>query len=338
VNNALSWHMTWPWLLVTIVPWAWVLLTGPSWIGFLRSRAMGQAIREDGPQAHQRKAGTPTGGGILILSGLAMGLGAAWLAGLQSWFTTEMTLVLAITLTLGLAGFWDDWIKVNQKKNKGLHGFAKLAIQGGLGLLLGLYVMLVQDRTTVPLLLWGQIDLGYGYPLFAAFVVAGASNAVNLTDGLDGLAGGTSVCTLLCLFVVFTSLLHPEQAWIYPDFGLICLALATATLGFLWFNRHPAKLFMGDTGSLALGGAMGAMAILSQSELWLGLCGVIFVAEAVSVILQVISFKSTGKRLFRMSPLHHHFELGGMPETRVVRNFIWVQLVLCLLVAWFYRV
>ena len=325
-----------PWSFVPLVSFAWVMLVGPKWIAFLQSRSMGQAIREDGPQAHQSKAGTPTGGGLLILSGLFIGLGVAWLFGLQLWATTDVYWVLAITLVLGFAGFWDDWIKVNKNKNKGLGGYTKLAIQGGLGLALGLYVMLVQERTSVPLLLWGSLDLGLFYPLFAAFVVTGASNAVNLTDGLDGLAGSTSACTFLCLMLLFLSELHPERAWVFPDLGLVCLILAASIAGFLWFNRYPARLFMGDTGSLALGGAMGAMAVLSQNSLWLAICGGMFVAEAMSVILQVISFKTTGKRIFKMSPLHHHFELCGMHETTVVIWFFLAQLALCAVTVWFY--
>lgn len=318
-------------LTAAIAPLTASLALGGPYIRFLQRRMMGQYIREDGPQSHQSKAGTPTAGGVLILlSVLAAVVGLALLRG-GAFLHPPVGTVLLVMLVFGALGFSDDWLKITKKKNKGISGYTKLAVQGLAGVLAGWISMQRGNPAgTVHLFHWVSVDLGLLYPLFAAFVITASSNAVNLTDGLDGLASGTAILT----FMTFSLMLfHGQQT----DLALLAQALAAASLGFLMFNRHPARVFMGDTGSLALGGAMGAMAVAGRLEFWLIFLAVIYILETLSVILQVASFKTTGKRIFRMSPLHHHFELGGWSETRVVYSFITVQFVGCLLAVFLYH-
>jgi len=318
--------------LVGIMPYLLVIAVGPLFIGFLQKRYLGQYIREDGPQHHHVKAGTPTGGGVLILGSLMVSLVAA-MGILGDWLVTPtLWWVLGITLVLGGLGFVDDYLKITKKQNKGVTGYTKLAIQLGLGGALGYWLMTVYGLSKVAFFteLTGiEWDLGLFFPVFTAIVVAGSSNAVNLTDGLDGLAGSTMAITLLTFFAIFAGALTLNPQYTVPELAVFSLVLLGATLGFLAFNWHPAKLFMGDTGSLALGGAIGAMAIFGRLEFYLGLMGVVFVLEALSVMLQVASFKTTGKRIFKMSPLHHHFELSGWNEVGIVQLFSVVQLLAC---------
>jgi phospho-N-acetylmuramoyl-pentapeptide-transferase len=319
------------------VPLLFVLAAAPFYIRFLRKRYMGQYIREDGPQSHKGKAGTPTAGGVLILAGLGIGLLAAYAIYRQYYFTEEAWLVIGVILVMGLLGFCDDYLKISKKKNKGVSGYTKLMVQAACGLAVGGYMMGAYHVSHVAVFNWFQIELGWIYPLFAVLVVTGTSNAVNLTDGLDGLAAGTTIISFLALSILFSGSMYVDVAAVYPDLAMICLALMGSILGFFFFNMHPAKLFMGDTGSLALGAALGAMAVLAQVEFWLILIGGVFVLETLSVILQVISFKTTGRRIFRMSPLHHHFELGGWSETKVVSSFIILQVLLCAVAVFLYN-
>lgn len=321
-------------LMVGLVPYLLIVLAGPFFISFLQKRYLGQYIREDGPQHHHIKAGTPTGGGVLILLCAVLGLVAAYYI-LGNWILTPyLVWAVVITLVLGALGFIDDYLKISKKQNKGVSGYTKLAVQLSLGAALGLWLMQTYNISTISVFAevtgW-HWNLGWFFPLFTAFVIAGSSNAVNLTDGLDGLAGSTVLVTLFCLFTVFAGALTLNPQYTVAELAVFALVTAGAVFGFLNFNWNPAKLFMGDTGSLALGGALGAMAILGRCEFYLGLMGIIFVAEALSVILQVASFKTTGKRIFKMSPLHHHFELCGWSETAIVKVFAAVQLLACVI-------
>lgn len=315
--------------LAAIVPLGVTIAAGRWYIDFLRRRMMGQYIREDGPQSHQGKKGTPTAGGVLILGSFLLAVLALTLLIGPGFLSLPVLLVLGVTIAFGLLGFADDWLKITKKHNKGVSGYTKLVVQLAAGLIVGCVMM--QLRPAGPLDVFGwQANVGWLYPLFATFVIMGASNAVNLTDGLDGLAGSTSLIAFMATALLLAAIGQ-------GDLALLCHAMAGACLGFLVFNHHPARIFMGDTGSLALGGALGTLAIVSGLDFWLGLLGAIFVVEALSVIFQVISFKTTGRRIFRMSPLHHHFELGGWHETRVVFAFVTFEMLCCLLALLLYN-
>lgn len=239
-------------------------------------------------------------------------------------FTMEAILLL-ITLTgFSLLGFYDDYQKVTKKHNKGITGWTKLAVQGGLSLVLLVYLTYFMQDMQLSLFGIMSVNMSYFLIPFGILVIMGSSNAINLTDGLDGLASGTSAVAFLTLsfFLYKTG---------YFALALIAASIGGACLGFIFYNRHPAKIFMGDSGSLMLGGAFGALGVLGRLEMWLIPIGFIFVIEALSVIIQVISFKTTGKRVFKMSPLHHHYELSGFSETAVVRIFTITQAVCCLM-------
>ena len=282
-----------------------VLLAGPRMIPELHKLKFGQSIREEGPKSHQAKSGTPTMGGIMIILSIAI---TSMVLGKLS-----LELVLALIIMLGhfVLGFVDDYIKVVKKHNLGLKAKQKLLGQIIIAVLVAYFAGLPTD-------LWvpfaGNIDLGYSFYVLILLVLVGTSNAVNLTDGLDGLASGTVIFAALTYMAICLALGK-------MDLAIFCGAMAGACLGFLKFNAHPAKIFMGDTGSLALGGAIAAAGILTHTEILLVVVGLVFVCEAMSVIIQVISFKTTGKRVFLMSPIHHHFELKGWAETKVVKSF-----------------
>ena len=282
-----------------------VLLAGPRMIPELHKLKFGQSIREEGPKSHQAKSGTPTMGGIMIILSIAI---TSMVLGKLS-----LELVLALIIMLGhfVLVFVDDYIKVGKKHNLGLKAKQKLLGQIIIAVLVAYFAGLPTD-------LWvpfaGNIDLGYGFYVLILLVLVGTSNAVNLTDGLDGLASGTVIFAALTYMAICLALGK-------MDLAIFCGAMAGACLGFLKFNAHPAKIFMGDTGSLALGGAIAAAGILTHTEILLVVVGLVFVCEAMSVIIQVISFKTTGKRVFLMSPIHHHFELKGWAETKVVKSF-----------------
>ncbi|MFA8437589.1 phospho-N-acetylmuramoyl-pentapeptide-transferase [Pueribacillus sp. YX66] len=291
------------------------VILSPFVIPFLKRLKFGQSIRDEGPKWHQKKSGTPTMGGVVILlSGLAAASIAVYYR--LEW-SSEIVLLLVVTLGFGLIGFIDDFIKVVLKRNLGLTSKQKLI--GQLIVSLIFYFGLLRTGHSTNIVVPGTdlaIDLGLLYPFLIIFMLVGTSNAVNLTDGLDGLLAGTAAVA----FGTFAVLTWNESQF---EVAIFSAAIVGAVLGFLVFNAHPAKVFMGDTGSLALGGALASVAILAKMELLLMIIGGIFVIETLSVIIQVISFKLTGKRVFKMTPIHHHYELSGWSEWRVVVTF-WI--------------
>lgn len=292
-------------------------LLGPLLIPQLKRLKFGQNVRSDGPSRHLQKAGTPTMGGLMFLAGTA----AAVL--MLSRGLADGLIVLIVIVGFGLIGFIDDYLNVVLKRSLGLRAREKLLWQILLAAGLAYWVVYGMGRGTEIVLPYSgyfttggiQLDLGWWpFMVFTVIVVVGAANAVNLTDGLDGLAAGVSMIAALALMIISLFVLKEGVA-------VSMAALSGGCLGFVFFNRHPAKVFMGDTGSLAIGGGLGAAAVITRSELFFLIIGGIFVLETLSVIIQVISFQTTGRRLFRMSPLHHHFELGGWSENRVVLTF-----------------
>jgi len=314
------------------------LVLGPWVIRKLHQLQIGETIRVDGPERHRVKAGTPTMGGFLILGAL---FGSCLLWGNLS--NRYVWVAMVVTALLGLIGFYDDWLKL--RKRRPLKIREKFLAQSAVGLGLGAYLYRfpadgVTTQLVVPFAKEWVPDLGAWYVLFAALIVVGASNAVNLTDGLDGLAMGPVIVAAIALGIFSYVAGHArlsEYLFILKvkgagELAVFCGALMGASVGFLWFNSHPAEVFMGDVGSLALGGAIGTLAVLSKAELLLPFIGGLFVIEAVSVILQVASFRLTGRRIFRMAPLHHHFELAGWPESKIVIRF-WILALLMALMA-----
>jgi len=313
------------------------LIFGPRFIRTLRRLSVGQNIREVGPESHQVKAGTPTMGGLLIL--LALVVSTLLWANLANPF---VWIAVVVTSLFGLIGFADDFIKVRRGRNLGLTARHKLFLQVVVGAAAALVLRSLplgfESTLSFPFLKGLAPDLGWLYVPFVALVLVGASNAVNLTDGLDGLAIGSTLIAA-ATYAVFTYVAGHKGVATYlqvsavPGVGevsVFCGALVGASLGFLWFNGHPAQVFMGDVGSLALGGAIGMVAVLCKQELVLVLVGGLFVLEALSVILQVGSYKLTGKRIFRMAPLHHHFELLGWAEPKIIVRFWIVALLFAL--------
>jgi phospho-N-acetylmuramoyl-pentapeptide-transferase len=291
------------------------VIFSPIFIPLLRRLKFGQSIRDEGPKSHQKKQGTPTMGGIVIL--FATIITAVVIANTHQFMSTEMNLLLFVTIGYGLLGFLDDFIKVVLKRNLGLTSKQKLS--GQLIIAIIFYFVLSNHEfstvVSVPATNF-EVDLGFFYILLIIFMLVGASNAVNLTDGLDGLLAGTSAIA----FGAFAVLAWSQGM---NDVAIFAVSVVGAVLGFLVFNAHPAKVFMGDTGSLALGGAIAAIAILTKMEILLVIIGGVFVIETLSVIIQVASFKLRGKRVFKMSPLHHHYELVGWSEWRIVVTF-WI--------------
>ena len=314
------------------------LLLGPSLIRWLKSLQVGQAIRDDGPAAHAVKAGTPTMGGVLILFSCV--LTTLLLADLREW---TVWLALLVTLAHGCIGFLDDFAKVKKRNSKGLPGRVRLGTELLIGAAASACILLWSEHhghLTMPFLKDVRPDLGWWYVPFGAFVVAGTANAVNLTDGLDGLAIGP-VMIAGSTFAVFAYTAGNARFAEYlqipyvagaGELAVFCGALAAAALGFLWFNAYPAQMFMGDVGSLSLGAALGIVALITRQELVLGLVGGVFVIEALSVIGQVASYKLRRKRIFRMAPIHHHFELLGWPEPQIIVRF-WIISIVCALLA-----
>lgn len=316
------------------------LVLGPMCIRLLKKMQVKETIRTDGPQTHHKKAGTPTMGGLIIIAGIVIPT-LLW-ANLSSFY---IWMAIGVTLWLGALGFYDDYLKVIKKQRSGLIARKKMIGQALLGSIFAfcLYYLAPGDwfdgMTSIPFLKNFVLNLGILYGPFVVLVLVGTSNAVNLSDGLDGLAIGL---VALC-FVAFGGLVyvtgrldysHYLQIQYFPGTGeltVFCGAAIGAALGFLWFNTHPAEVFMGDTGSLALGGALGAIAIMIKKELLLVIVGGVFVITSLSVILQVLSYRYRGgKRIFKMAPLHHHFELSGWAEPKVVVRF-WIVGVVCAL-------
>ncbi|NNC53234.1 MAG: phospho-N-acetylmuramoyl-pentapeptide-transferase [Erythrobacter sp.] len=312
------------------------LLIGPRFIDMLRVRqGKGQPIREDGPQTHLAKVGTPTMGGLMILISLTLSM-LLWMD-LSNPFVWA---VLAVTGGFGLIGFLDDYDKVTKASHKGVSGRVRLLFEFIVaGAASWLIVSQINTFLYVPFINDFGIELGPFYYVFAAFVIVGAGNAVNLTDGLDGLAtmpviiaaGTFAVIAYLVGRVDYSEYLGIPHVPGAGEMAIFCAAIMGAGLAFLWFNAPPAAVFMGDTGSLALGGALGAIAVATHHEVVLAIVGGLFVFEALSVIIQVFWFKRTGKRVFRMAPIHHHFEQLGWSESKVVIRFWIVAIVLALL-------
>ena len=315
------------------------LVLGPWLIRRLREFQIGQVIRQEGPQSHLAKAGTPTMGGLLILVA-SLGPTLLWadLTNVYIWIA-----VLA-TAFFGAIGFVDDYLKITRRSSGGLTAKQKMGLQVVVALGVGLSLMWLAEtnqyntRLIFPFFKQWIPDLGWWYVPFAAFVLVGTSNAVNLTDGLDGLAisvfaiAATAYTALAyvtghAVLAAYLLLVHFGPV---GELTIFCGALVGASLGFLWYNAHPAEIFMGDVGSLALGGALGTVAILIKQELLLVFVGGIFVLEALSVMAQVASFKLTGKRVFKMAPLHHHFELSGWEEPKVIARFVILAIIFAL--------
>ena len=332
-------YLTFRGILAALTSLALSLWLGPAVIRRLGQLKGGQPIRKDGPQSHFSKAGTPTMGGALILITVAASV-LLWgdLRNKYVW------VVLLVMLCFGVIGWYDDWIKIVRRDPNGLKSRWKYLLQSIFGLAAGLYLYLYADvpaATTFYVPFFKSIALplaGVGFVAIAYFWIVGFSNAVNLTDGLDGLAIMPTVLVACALGVfayasgnaVFSNYLQIPQVPGAGELTIICAAIAGAGLGFLWFNTYPAMVFMGDIGALALGAVLGTIAVIVRQELVLVVMGGIFVIETLSVMIQVASFKLTGKRVFRMAPIHHHFELKGWPEPRVIVRFWIISVVLVL--------
>ncbi len=314
------------------------ILIAPRFIRFLRRREYGQHIRQEGPTHHAVKAGTPTLGGVIILAAMSV----AFLA--LSRYTTNALLVFFVTLGCAAIGFVDDLIKLTRKRSLGLPGRWKLALLAGIAAVVGIVTEHRDFSTSVYIpVVNGRLPLSWFWYVLLFLIIAGAANGVNLTDGLDGLAAGTGIIS------VFTFTAMAVIAWIrsgppggrneiYLDLSILGAALIGAIVGFLWYNAWPAEVIMGDTGSMAIGGALAAFAIVMKTEFLLLLIGGIFVIEALSVIVQVASFRYLGRRVFLMAPIHHHFEMKAWSETKIMVRFWILCAVLCALAfALYYR-
>ncbi|MEE8321499.1 MAG: phospho-N-acetylmuramoyl-pentapeptide-transferase [Gammaproteobacteria bacterium] len=315
------------------------LLIGPMLIRRLSDNQIGQSVRDDGPESHLTKSGTPTMGGLLILVSIAVST-ISW-ADLSNRF---IWVVLLVTMMFGIIGWVDDYRKVIRQDPKGLAARYKYFWQSVIGLAAALFLFLsaqnpVETQLIVPFVKAINFDLGWLYIVLAYFVIVGSSNAVNLTDGLDGLAimptvmvaGALSIFAYVAGHIRFAQYLGIPYIPGVGEVAIFCGAMVGSGLGFLWFNTYPAQVFMGDIGALALGAALGIVAIVVRQELVLFIMGGVFVIETVSVILQVASYKLTGRRIFHMAPLHHHYELKGWPEPRVIVRF-WIITVILVLV------
>lgn len=315
------------------------LLLGPWIIGKMRRLSLTQQIRDDGPKTHINKAGTPTMGGILII--LCILLSVFLWGDLKNMYIWVMIVSLA---GFGLIGFIDDYLKITRKNHEGLRALYKFGNQIVLALVIGIFLFMnpkdpYADILSVPFFKKWLFDLSWFYIPFSAIVIVGSSNAVNLTDGIDGLATGlVAIAVLATGALVYISghkgLAQYLQVLYLPGTGeltVFCGAMFGAALGFLWYNSYPADIFMGDVGSLGLGGSLGTLAVITKHEIVLAVVGGIFVIETISVILQVTSFKLTGKRIFKMAPIHHHFELKGWPEPKVIVRFWIIGMMLALL-------
>ncbi len=305
------------------------ILVTPLWIRFLRRRSMGQRIREEGPATHHAKAGTPTLGGVVIVGAAVVGYLMGHL-GTDVVFTRAGVLVMAVTIASGLLGFADDYIGIRNERNLGLNKRGKfvgqLLIAGAFALLSIYWVRTSTNLSFTRFSLPGWNLTVLGWLILAVFIIVATSNAVNLTDGLDGLASGAaSFCFGVLAIIGYWQFRHYSIYHLHAalDMGLVAVGLVGASLGFLWWNAPPARIIMGDTGSLAIGTSLGALCLLMNLDLLLPVLGGLFVAETASVILQVISFRVWGRRIFRMAPFHHHFELKGWPETTVLIRF-WI--------------
>ena len=301
------------------------LLFGVPYIDFLKKKTIGQYILDVAPEAHAKKAGTPTTGGVFIILAIIV---SSLITLLMAEKTDNSALIILTTLFfMALAGFQDDYLKLKGHENRGMSPRGKLLRQILIALIPTLYAM--QMYGTVVILGSKSFDTGFLYPILAVFVITGASNAYNLTDGLDGLAISVGIPAFIACGIISFLGGHSVVA-------IVCASAVGASLGFLKYNKPKAQVFMGDTGSLALGGLLGTLAILGRCELLLAIFGGVFVAETLSVIIQVTSFKLTGKRVFKMSPIHHHFELSGHSEIRIVKEFTIISALLSALAVLLY--
>ena len=311
---------------VALIAFAVSMFLTSRMIPYLRKKQFGQFIREDGPQAHLSKAGTPTMGGLAMVIGITAALLAS--SFITGRFGAEKLAILLSMYAFGLIGFIDDYNKIAKKQNEGLTPKQKLVLQILFGAALAVFMMVREGSSVLIPFAKVTVDFGILYIPFIVFVEVAMANSVNLTDGLDGLASSVSSIVAACFAVIAMFILpggnEPMAAASQAVFG--------ATLGFLVYNHYPARIFMGDTGSMALGGVLSAAAVIGHVEWLLPIAGLLFVCEALSVIIQVTYFKKTGgKRIFRMAPIHHHFELGGWHETKVVRVFCLFTLVCCII-------
>jgi phospho-N-acetylmuramoyl-pentapeptide-transferase len=318
-------------LIAGLVAMVIAVVIGPTFIDWLRRRSVGQQIRAEGPAGHHVKQGTPTMGGLLILfAALAPFL-------VLSVYTLPGLTVMGTTLGCGLIGFADDYLKVRRRRSLGLPGRWKmlllLAVTVGVAVAIN-HIKGVDTEIYVPIVDW-HVNLSYAFYPFLFLVIAGTVNGVNLTDGLDGLAAGTSIIALLTFLSIAviswirSSPVPSHRSDSYLDLAIFGAALIGGVIGFLWFNAFPAEVFMGDTGAMALGGALASFAILTKTEVLLAFIGGIFAVEALSVIVQVISFKRTGRRVFLMAPIHHHFEMKAWSETKIMVRFWIVCAIFC---------
>ena len=311
--------------LIAAAAFAVSMLVTARLIPLMKHRQFGQFIREEGPQAHLSKAGTPTMGGIAFIIGTTVAIVASMF--MKGSMTTEKIAILLSMFAFGAIGFIDDYNKVAKKQNEGLTPKQKLILQVVFGVALAIYMM-TKAGTAMLIPFFGKtVDFGIMYIPFVVFIEVAMANAVNLTDGLDGLAASTS-SIVACTFAIVGMTVHGGN----EPMAVAGQAVFGALLGFLIYNHYPARIFMGDTGSMALGGVLSAMAIVGHMEWLLPIAGLIYVIEALSVIIQVTYFKKTGgKRVFRMAQIHHHFELGGWHETKVVRVFCLFTFVCCVI-------
>lgn len=320
-------------IIATIISIIW----GKFFIGYMRRKQFGQVVRDDGPQTHLKKSGTPTMGGVFILGSVFLTLGIC-----GNFLSKPLLLTLVVMVSYFFLGFMDDYLKVLKKNTKGVSAKGKLFWQFSTALIVSfcmIYFNITDTNLYVPFIKGPILDMGWFYVPFAALVIVGSSNAVNLTDGLDGLATGSviSSCMSLAIFsyvaghIEIANYLHIPHIEGAGELATIAAALIGAGIGFLWFNSYPAQIFMGDVGSLSMGGTLGTIAVLTKNEILFVIIGGIFVLEAISVILQVGSYKLRKKRIFRMAPIHHHFELKGWPETKVIVRFWIISLMLAIL-------
>ena len=331
-------YITFRTIYATVTALIICFVIGPWLIKKLQSLQVGQPIREDGPETHLSKKGTPTMGGLLIIFAVVVST-LLW----ANLTVDYVWLVIMVIMGYGLIGFMDDYKKLSGQSSRGMSGKVRLAGEIAIALFVSVILFLkpgFNSYVTIPFFKTVLPDLGWGYVVFSTFIIVGAANAVNLTDGLDGLAiGPTIICFITYLFFAYfagnikiSSYLQIPYVSGTGELAILCGAAFGAGLGFLWYNTYPAQVFMGDVGSLSLGGALGTLAVLTKQEILLAIVGGIFVIETFSVIFQVGWFKmSNGKRIFRMAPIHHHFELKGWAEPKVIVRFWIISILLALL-------
>lgn len=311
-----------------------ILLTMKKSIKWLRGwQGKGQPIRDDGPETHLKKSGTPTMGGIFIIACTTIS------SLIFCNFTRELIVILFVMLSYGLIGFLDDYSKVKKQTSKGIGVKLRLFLEFAVA---GIVLFILKPKTTINIpFLSDAIEIGVFYYILASITIVGSANATNLTDGLDGLLSGTVIMVFTCFLAscyMISNNLYPDgrygidlSNWSSHNLMMFCIVMIGVLLGFLWYNVNPAKVFMGDVGSLAIGGIIGTIAVILKQEIYLIVIGGVFVAEALSVIIQVLSYKTRKKRVFLMAPIHHHFEKMGLDENTVVLRFWIVNLILCIL-------